>query len=184
MSRKKIELNLDYNKIMGRINACKAEIYPEKKTDNKKWAALVGVSESLVSQLHPKKQNTKTKEPSLEYILAVARVTGKSIEWYLYGENWDRAESAAPAANPAKDFPPAHWPEEMRRACRQMQKIFLSDYDHDVIKPALMATLAAYEASIDNELLHTTEIKELQERLHILEETISGGKNTNSGEGA
>jgi hypothetical protein len=86
MSRKVIDLHLNYNEILNRIEAVKDEIYPEKKTSNKKWANLVGISESLVSQLHPRKPRKEIKEPSKEYIIAVARVTGKPVEWYLYGE--------------------------------------------------------------------------------------------------
>jgi hypothetical protein len=95
MSRKKIDLHLNIREILGRIETVKDEIYPEKKTGNKKWANLVSVSESLISQLHPRKPRNEIKEPSLEYIIAVARATKKPIEYYLYGDSTQMPTSVA-----------------------------------------------------------------------------------------
>ncbi len=138
------------------------------------FAESIGVSYEAVRQWC-----IGEKIPDGKRLLAIREKYRVSIDWLLTG-----TASSPPAADAAKDFLPAHWPEDMRKACRQMQKIFLSDHDHDVIKPALIASLNAYEASIDNELLHTTEIKELKEREYILKGKVRGEKNTNSGEGA
>ena len=50
-----------------------------------KWAARVGVSPNVVSNIHGKtKQN-----PSLEYIIAVSKATSTSMEFLLWGGKED-----------------------------------------------------------------------------------------------
>ena len=74
---KKIDLNLNYNEIRTRIEKDKNKSKPGK------WAANIGVSAATISNVHGKsKQN-----PSLEYVIAVARFTKKTIEYFLWGED-------------------------------------------------------------------------------------------------
>lgn len=73
---KKIDLNLNYNEIRTRIEKDKNKFKPGK------WAENIGVSPATISNVHGKsKQN-----PSLEYVIAVAKFTKKSIEYFLWGE--------------------------------------------------------------------------------------------------
>ena len=72
---KKIDLKLDFDAIRSRIELDK------NKHKRGSWAKNVGVSSGIVTNVHGKtKQN-----PSLEYIISVAKYTGKSIEYYLWG---------------------------------------------------------------------------------------------------
>jgi len=48
-----------------------------------KWANKLGCSKSLVSNVHGE---SKRQNPPLPYVIAVAKFTGKPIEWYLYGD--------------------------------------------------------------------------------------------------
>jgi FtsZ-binding cell division protein ZapB len=76
---KKINLKLNFKEIVSRIdNEIK---YQELKPAE--WAAKVGVTTNIVSNIHGK----TGQNPSLEYIIAVSRATGKSIEYYLYGND-------------------------------------------------------------------------------------------------
>ncbi|WP_035242162.1 hypothetical protein [Desulfobacter vibrioformis] len=73
---KKIDLNLNYDEIRTRIEKDKNLFKPGK------WAENIGVSPAIISNVHGKsKQN-----PSLEYIIAVARFTQKPIEYFLWGQ--------------------------------------------------------------------------------------------------
>ena len=73
----KVHLTLNYDEIKKRIEVDKAS------HSVKEWAKLVGMSSASISNIHGKSAKAK---PSLEYIIAVAKVTGKHVEWYLYGD--------------------------------------------------------------------------------------------------
>lgn len=69
---------INYNDIRVRIDIDKNEY----SKSGKEWATYLGVEESTVSNFHRK---NNPRNPSFEYILAVAYKTGKPVEWYLYG---------------------------------------------------------------------------------------------------
>ena len=46
------------------------------------WAKFVGVSPNIVSNIHGKIQ----QKPSFTYIISVAKATGKSVDYYLWGD--------------------------------------------------------------------------------------------------
>lgn len=88
---RKFDLGLDYNAIRQRIEIDKADIRPSD------WARKVGVSLAAVSNIH---SPGTLQPPSLQYVIAVARATGKPLEWYLYGELQEaEAKTSGPSAN-------------------------------------------------------------------------------------
>ena len=64
-------MNLNYNEIRNRIEI------DIGKMGSKGWADLIGVSINVVSNIHGK---AGKHYPSLQYVVAVARVTGKPID--------------------------------------------------------------------------------------------------------
>lgn len=72
----KIDLGLDYEAILERINLEKEGVKPGA------WANRVGVSINIVSNVHGK---TKQR-PSLEYIIAVSKATEKPVDYFLWGD--------------------------------------------------------------------------------------------------
>lgn len=72
----KIELSLNYAEILQRIEADMTKYKPLQ------WAKSLGIGINVVSNYHGK---SAKRNPSLEYVIAVAKFTGKPIEWYLYG---------------------------------------------------------------------------------------------------
>ena len=93
---KKIDLKLEFDAIRKRIE--------EDKNTHKPgvWAELVGVSGSVVSNVHGKSQ----QKPSLEYIVAVSKATGKSVDYYLWGPQADqeKPEDLKDSQNPLNRF--------------------------------------------------------------------------------
>ncbi len=171
-----VELHLNYDEIRKRIELDKSEYKPGE------WAVLTGASKNVISNIHGK---AGKHNPSLQYIIAVARATGKPIEWYLYGEK--RPDAAPKVAEHQAQYKTeeefmAQWPEEIRAACRQLKAIMLSN--HPWIKPALLSNLAAFQYSVDKEKsqdeeirkhkdairTQKKEIKELSKRLQFLED--------------
>ena len=71
----KIDLSLDIDKIRRRLEDDQKGFKPSE------WAKRVGVSKNVVTNIH----GATRQRPSLEYIVAVSRFTGKPVEWYLYG---------------------------------------------------------------------------------------------------
>jgi hypothetical protein len=165
MPRKVIELNLNPDEIKKRIALDKGDI------KNNKWAALLHVSPSLISQIHPKGADKPSKTPSLEYIIAVSRYTGKSLEWYLYGENTPAPLRKLHDVNqhPLLGDPQfwSNWSDEDIRLCQQLKRIL--DSNHPVAKPAIISNLAAFELSILSEKKNSNEIVKLKKRVQQLE---------------
>lgn len=179
MSRKFIDLSLNYDEIRTRIEM---DMCPYKKID---WAKKVGVSQSLISNVHKNRGKSSDKiSPSLEYIVAVARFTGKPVEWYLYGTPVGAGAGEAPpsgrqAGHPLDDC--GDWSPEDIRCCKQLKSIL--DSRHPVIVPAIQANLAAFEISVRSDrdrageaaklkanlMKKTNEIKELKKRILNLE---------------
>lgn len=73
---KKISLQLDFDAIRRRIEEDKNHYKPGV------WAKMVGVSVGVVSNVHGKAQ----QKPSLEYIIAAAQAMGRSVDYYLWGD--------------------------------------------------------------------------------------------------
>jgi hypothetical protein len=160
---KKLDLHLNFAEIKKRIEADKAQYGVGE------WAKLVGTSIATISNIHGKKAKIN---PSIEYIVAVSRVTRKPVEWYLYGKPSEsqpdyKVEESRPQFGSEEDLM-SHWPEEIKSACRQLKEILLSD--HPVIKPALLSNLAAFQYSVEKEKSQDEEIKNLNRRLQHLEE--------------
>lgn len=72
----KIPINLDFDAILQRIEQEKEGIKPGE------WAKRIGVRPNIVSNVHGKIR----QKPSLEYIVAVSMATGRSVDYYLFGE--------------------------------------------------------------------------------------------------
>lgn len=172
---KKIDLSLDYNKIIERINIDKSNFEPGV------WATKIGVSINVVSNIHGKGKNVN---PSLEYIIAVAQATGKPIEWYLYGI---QAAQALTVASPEPLYkymehtapynadPCGEWSDEAILACEQVKRIL--DSNHPVIKPALLSNLAAFEYTIKQD----EDIKKIQGEVAYLKKMHKKGRRTGTG---
>lgn len=165
---KKIELGLNYKEIKGRIEADK------KAYSVKEWSKMIGSSTATVSNIHGKSARVR---PSLEYIVAVARVTGKPIEWYLYGKQPGNEASTRSEEEFIEEYI-ANWSEDDKKACRRFRKIMSSD--NSGVKDALRWNLAAFEESLDQK----EEIKRLNKRLQFLEERQKAERFTGTDEAA
>jgi len=166
---KKIELSLNYEKILKRIELDKDRFKVGK------WAELLGVSISTVSNIHSKQ--TKVN-PSMEYIIAVARAMGKPIEWYLYGEMpvtspMAVSEEKVPYnAGPKKEshtFSP-----EILPYCILLEKVLESD-DEDT-KVAIKSNLLAFKISVNRDVTIKDQGKTIEHQAEIIKdqgETIS-----------
>jgi hypothetical protein len=73
---KKIDLNLNYDKILRRIDEDKARYKVGE------WAEMMEMSIGSVSNIHGKSSRIN---PSIEYVVKVARKMCKPVDWYLYG---------------------------------------------------------------------------------------------------
>jgi len=154
-----IDLNLNFDEIRKRIESDKDQYKPGI------WAGHVGESINVISNIHGK---AGRHNPSLQYIIAVAKFTQKPIEWYLYGETVKPLTiSETPSGYGSCADSLDNWPDEIKNACRQMKKIL--DSDHPVIRPALLSNLAAFEYSVDKEKSQDEEIKKINKRLKRLE---------------
>ncbi len=80
----KINLELDFAAILKRIDQAKKGLKPGI------WADMLGVSRNIVANVHGKIQ----QKPSLEYIVAVSKATGTSVDYYLWGKNSVKSQSA------------------------------------------------------------------------------------------
>ena len=118
---KKINLNLNPNEIRNRIELDKDQY------GSSEWAQKLGVSPNVVSNIHGKSKN---HDPSLQYVVAVARFTGKPIEWYLYGQGSQESAKCPTCGN---------WSDEVRDACRKLQEIM--EFGDDVAKETILNNL-------------------------------------------
>ena len=181
MSRKKIDLHLNFKEILRRIQTVKDEIYQEKKTGNKKWANLVGISESLVSQLHPKKPRKEIKEPSLEYVTAVARVTEKPYEWYLYGEKEPHSIHEPITYNKPEEHHCkfcGDMTDEIKALCKKVKEIMESG--HTIAVKALESNIDAFEDSVKQ----AKEIEKLKETVLHHSKLLDPARVTGTGRAA
>ena len=86
----KIDLDLDYDQILKRINRARNGL----KTGE--WASLLGVKPNVVTNVH----GITRQKPSLEYITAVAKACGLSMDYLL----WDK--KSEPTKTKTKSSPP------------------------------------------------------------------------------
>jgi hypothetical protein len=121
----KIDLKLNYDEIVKRIDGERTAYKPSE------WASLVGVSKNVITNIHGK---TKQK-PSLEYTVAVARVTQKPVEYYLFGEleNTNR-NKIGDSIN-----------EEIKQSCRDLE-VILTSGDQSA-RLAILSTIKALKES-------------------------------------
>ena len=73
----KLDVQLDFDAIRNRI-----EIF-KRIHSTSFWAELVNVNVDVVVKIHGKEQ----QKPSLEYVVAVALATGKSVDYFLWGHD-------------------------------------------------------------------------------------------------
>ena len=154
MHRKYLELNLNFEEIRKRISLDKG------KHKNIEWAKLLQVSPSLISQVHPKVATKASKSPSLEYVIAVARFTGKPVEWYLYGETNPPPIRKLPQPlgdKPTRLYHPllkdpkfwSNWSDEDIDVCAQVKQIM--DSNHPVLKPLMIQAISHFQQTIKAE---------------------------------
>ncbi len=65
------------------FDTIRKRIENEKDNHSGSWANFVGVPSNMVSNIHGKMQ----QNPSLSYIVNVAKATGKSVDYYLWGDD-------------------------------------------------------------------------------------------------
>ncbi len=71
----KIEIDINFDEIRERIDQEKKGIKPSV------WADMLGVNRNVVTNVHGRVK----QKPSLEYIVAVSRATGRSVDYLLWG---------------------------------------------------------------------------------------------------
>ena len=151
MPRNFIDLHLNYDEIRARISQDKG------KLRHKEWAEKIQVSPSLIAQIHPKVISQSTKQPSLEYVIAVALYTGKSIRWYLFGKEGPpplRVPPEGPGGiwhHPLLKDPCFwnKWTPESVEVCSKVKRILDSDHPH--VKPLLLTGVDCFLNVIDSE---------------------------------
>lgn len=151
---KKIDLSLDFDKIKERIEHERDDMIPSK------WAIKVGVSINVVTNIHGK----TNQKPSLEYVVAVARATGKPVDWYLYGEPYQPSKIMESSVYKTARQPecPIDCGDELRDICRDVKYVMEEDGD---FADALKANIKAFRKSV-----------EIDRRLKNLEEGLSAGR--------
>jgi hypothetical protein len=177
MSQKLLDLGLNFKEIRKRIDAEKGD------TANNIWAEYIKVSKSLISKIHPKRHGKAPQAPSLEYVIAVAKITGKSTDWYLYGETPEnqpvhKAAELQARYKSEEEFL-SQWPEEIRNACYQLKDILLSDLSE--IKTALILILAAFQKNVKKEKSSLEETRTLNRRIQELENYHKAKQDTGTG---
>ncbi len=152
-----IELSLNYDEIRKRIEIDKA------RYKVKKWSELTGTSRNVISNIHGK---AGKHNPSLQYIIAVARATGKPVEWYLYGE-----VQRFPALIEEPHMPyqvldpddPRFWPEDVKNICKKVKKIIESKSPFFVL--ALQVVVATFEQYIYSGREKRASIKQINDMI-------------------
>ena len=134
---KKLDLSLNFNEIRKRIEIDKLQY---KGID---WAKLTGMSNQSISNIHSKK---KLVNPSLEYIIAVAKITGKPIEWYLYGKEIAKPNNIEEIKTDYNNDPFKGISKEDRPYFIKLRKILESN-DKETIN-AIKSNLDAFKTSV------------------------------------
>lgn len=177
MSRKVIDLSLKYDEIRDRIEA---DMVHFKKYE---WAEHVKVSQSLVSNVHKKEgKEGKRVNPSLEYIIAVARVTGKPVEWYLYGTPPEsRAVQKAVEAEVECTTPenrcPVKCDDDLRELCAKVKEIIDSSWSYS---GALKQNIDSFHEAVVEKNTHKQEIEQLNQKITDILREFQNFKKTHS----
>ncbi len=154
---KKIDLGLDFDEIRKRIEIDIGQLKPGK------WAKLIGLSPQNISNIHGE---ARKNQPSLQYIIAVAKHTGKPIEWYLYGREWHQCKFCGDMTDEIKDV------------CKKVKDIVKSG--RPVIIQALRSNIDAFEDNVKQ----AETIRKLEENVNHLKKLISGDSHTGTGKDA
>jgi transcriptional regulator with XRE-family HTH domain len=156
-----IELNLNFDEIRKRIELDKAHYKVGK------WAEFTGMSISSISNIHGKKGRVK---PSIEYVIAVAKFTGKPIEWYLYGTEADKISEPQAEYNTASM---AGWTDIQKDAFHILKEIFESK-DDDIIS-AISSNLnmfKKYYKHDETKLLPISTPQTLEDKIKLLNDMV------------
>ena len=165
---KKRNINLDYKSIRKRIENEKQNFKP------KEWAEKVGVSLNIVSNIHGK----TAQNPSLEYIISVAKATGKTVDYFLYGDEEKLKPSDTPSQVkiPDPDFTGGLEPKdtsgEYLQVLMKTAEILKTDGDY---KNALVSNVRAFHRAIDaeNQIIDLKKkCTEFEDRLEHLEKLV------------
>ena len=116
---KKSGLDLDYEQIRERIEKEKAGIKPSV------WAQRVGVAPNVVSNVHGKTR----QNPSLEYIIYVAKATKRPVEYYLWGED-EKKKSELHIADPDPEV--AELLEQARGVLKSGNQVAFEALKHNI----------------------------------------------------
>jgi len=165
IATKKIHLSFDYNGIKKRIEIDK---------DNysvKKWADFIGLS------------SASKANPSLEYIIAVAKFTGKPIEWYLYGHSVKEYSTDFKTESSPKDHPsglepcPVNCDENLRRLCAEVKKVIGSPWSY---AGSLEQNIHSFHEAVEEKEKHKAEMDELRNQFDNLNKAFVNFKKTHS----
>jgi len=158
----KFNLSLNFNEIRQRIEL------DIGKTKPNAWAGRIGVSKSLISNVHGK---SKKQNPPIPYVIAVANVIGKSIDWYLYGKTPEN-QNIQKIADPRGEYNtvdtsntgacPIKCDDTLRDICRDVKHVMEEDGE---FADALKANIKAFRKSVD-----------IERRLKNLEKSTSRGQ--------
>lgn len=171
---KKIDLALNFKAIKERIERDIGDMRPSD------WAKRIGVSIQIVSNIHGKKGKDSF---SLEYVVAVAQATGKSIEWYLFGLSEQIPKYAV--NEPVEEYLGdgidefSGWSENVKTACRELKEIL--DSEDTVASSAIQSNLKAFVESVrrgQREKSYREEIIKLKMRVDHLEKQQGDGAST------
>ena len=156
---------LNFDAIRKRIEIDKDQ-YAKRGKD---WAEYIGILPTAISNFHRRKN---PRNPSFEYILAVAYKTKKPIEWYLYGTTEedekpsDIKQTDVVIQEESKPWG-TKWTDEDIIYCTQLKRIF--DSKHPVIVPMIISNLAAFEHIVNEEEKKDRKVKNLEKRIESLE---------------
>jgi DNA-binding XRE family transcriptional regulator len=161
---KKIELGLNFSEIRKRIEIDMSQFKAGV------WAKKIGVKTNSISNIHGKKGKAN---PSLEYVVAVARITGKPIEWYLDGDkaalsiHEQRTHCRKDLCKFCGDMT-----EDIKALCERVKNIMESGHRSAV--PALLSNITAFEDSVEQ----AEDLRKLKETVRHLEKLSSSDQHT------
>jgi hypothetical protein len=159
-----IDFQLNFDDIRNRIELDKSQYRAGK------WAELLKVSESLISNIHGGKKEKKKKKqnPTLPYIIAVARAMKKPVEYYLYGDSEQILASAA------TEKPPDNTDSKDTTETVIAQKILevLTDIKNANLVEVINNKIELVNEKLDRRGIELNNVITLLERLIILQ---SGG---------
>ncbi len=147
---KKFDLSLNYDDIRIRLEDAMSGYKPAQ------WAKYIGVSVNIIANIHGKVK----QPPSLQYIIAVARKTGRPVEWYLYGEESDAMSNCSIGCD-----------EDLMDLCRKVKAIIESKTHW---ADSLRSNIKSFKKGLDND----KKMEILDQRLKNVEAVTSKGHST------